>query len=296
MNEQVFSWLKKGNWRAYEAYVHGSLSESHPHVKFSTGITKKGRFSGRSRQIDILAETQIPMAIECKYFARKVDVKDVEAFLGMLDDLEIPSGLLITGKGFTKAAQQRAQNDPRALSLEIISPERLSQYQFLSGPLIYKEGLGVCFCLPFGWLADTQLTNVEGGALVVMYPLGRSLAGAMKSSSILYANIMDKVSEPDNLKFWSELHFGDLLDKYPNLTSESTLSEVVDRNSISRSSLLRKVSGPEPYVGEEYALYVEYDDHVLLLVLNYLPNLVKEPAAFLLAVYNDCFHMNVMHD
>ena len=47
------------------------------------------------------------MVVDCKCFAENVDVKDVEQFLGLLNDVDVPLGMLVTTKAYSAAAEQR---------------------------------------------------------------------------------------------------------------------------------------------------------------------------------------------
>ena len=85
-------------------------------VRITADVKLDGRMSGVKRQVDILVEGSFfgiapgTMAIDCKCLKKKVDVKDVEAFLGMLEDLGVTAGMLITTVGYTDAAKRRAAN------------------------------------------------------------------------------------------------------------------------------------------------------------------------------------------
>jgi hypothetical protein len=89
-------WMPRGDWQSYEAYVGGWLSARFPGVRFEADVSLPGKRSGTARQIDILARGKKTVAIECKYIGRKIDVKCVEAFIGMLDDIGIEDGVIIT--------------------------------------------------------------------------------------------------------------------------------------------------------------------------------------------------------
>lgn len=75
-----------------------------------------GRLSGADRQIDILIEGQfsglsyMTVLVDCKCWSDKVDVKDMEAFIGMCDDVGVNAGMLITTVGITPAAAQRGKH------------------------------------------------------------------------------------------------------------------------------------------------------------------------------------------
>lgn len=72
-----------------------------------------GKKSGRSRQIDVLVKQQVgqyemTIAVDCKDYAKPVDVKGVEEFFGLIDDVGVNKGALVCPAGFTKAAKERA--------------------------------------------------------------------------------------------------------------------------------------------------------------------------------------------
>jgi len=72
-----------------------------------------GRNSKQKRQIDVLVRQKIGqyemmIVLDCKDYARPVDVKGVEEFHGLMDDVGANKGALVCPKGFTEAAKQRA--------------------------------------------------------------------------------------------------------------------------------------------------------------------------------------------
>jgi hypothetical protein len=73
----------------------------------------EGRLSGRQRQIDVLVRQRIgqyemKIVLDCKDYARPVDVKGVEEFHGLIDDVGANKGALVCPRGFTEAAKPRA--------------------------------------------------------------------------------------------------------------------------------------------------------------------------------------------
>ncbi|MBA3402294.1 MAG: restriction endonuclease, partial [Actinobacteria bacterium] len=60
------------------------------------------RSGGRKRQIDVLIRLPLAdmgeelMVVDCKRYGSKVDVKDVEAFVGLVEDVGAAMGLLVT--------------------------------------------------------------------------------------------------------------------------------------------------------------------------------------------------------
>ena len=74
-----------------------------------------GKDSGVEREIDIVVrqhtgQYELFVAIDCKDYKRRVDVKAVEAFLGLVADVGAHKGAMVASKGFTGAAKTRARN------------------------------------------------------------------------------------------------------------------------------------------------------------------------------------------
>jgi len=293
MSEQDDLWLKPGDWRSYESYVAGILSRRFVGTKVTCDVRIKGRKSGIARQIDILVETARPLVIDCKCYGRKVDVKHVEAFLGMLDDLGVRTGILITTKGYTSGALARAEGEP-GIDLQILPPDRLSDYQRLGAPLIWRGAFGIWLEPPSGWIADDELTQRDGGALVAMYPLGHTLESARRLAAFSYANILSKPFAEATLDEIAAPHQANTLADEPDSTFDFEHLELVCRDGSSREALLRTAAiGAKPF-GREHCLYVDYGEAVLLLVLLSLPSEAEVMVPKLLDMARTAFKMTVL--
>ena len=82
-----------------------------------------GRHTRRMRQIDVLvkhkvAQFDINIIIDCKDYKHPVDVKGVEEFYGLFDDVGAQKGVLVCPKGFTDTAKIRAEG----LQIDLYSP------------------------------------------------------------------------------------------------------------------------------------------------------------------------------
>jgi hypothetical protein len=102
-------------WKRYEKQIADLIRErAVGPVTITTDAKITGLVSEVPRQIDILIEgnvsgiTDVTIALDCKCFSKKVDVKDVEAFIGMIEDVGVNMGMLVTTVGFTPAAKRRA--------------------------------------------------------------------------------------------------------------------------------------------------------------------------------------------
>jgi hypothetical protein len=98
----------KPNWKKFEELVAEIQKELTPAAKIQTGIKRKGRRSNQWREIDILVEDVIgqfavSIAIDCKDYKSPVDIKDIESFISMLEDLGVTKGAIIAASGFSKA-------------------------------------------------------------------------------------------------------------------------------------------------------------------------------------------------
>lgn len=104
-------------WRQYEHQIYEDLKrKAGPGSIVRFDQKRPGRFSKVERQIDVWVEgsfagdveDRVTAVVDCKYYTRKVDVKVVETFMGLVDDVGADLGILITSKGYTKAARRRA--------------------------------------------------------------------------------------------------------------------------------------------------------------------------------------------
>src|SRR5438552_13557640 len=105
------------DWREYEQEVFAELKSRYPAASIVHNASLPGRFSLASRQIDILIEETVGNAIirvvvDAKHYESPIDVKDVESFLGVLADVNGHKGIMVSLKGYTAAALQRAWSDP----------------------------------------------------------------------------------------------------------------------------------------------------------------------------------------
>lgn len=94
-----------------------------PNSEVLHDVRLDGRQSRRKRQIDVLVrqkvgQYEIMIVIDCKDYARPVDVKGVEEFSGLLTDVGAQKGVLVCPRGFSEAAKTRAEG----LQIDLYSP------------------------------------------------------------------------------------------------------------------------------------------------------------------------------
>ncbi|MGA2675147.1 MAG: restriction endonuclease, partial [Terracidiphilus sp.] len=282
-------WKSDLDWPDYETYVFGTLQRLMPGDKIMQNVAMKGTLSGRSRQIDIVVDrlyegTSMRVAVDCKCYKRKVNIKDVEAFLGMLEDLGIRKGALVTTKGYSKSAYNRAQNGSGQTELRIISPERLSDFQHMGDAYAWVETVAAIVSPPQGWVVDNEDTRPERMQFS-MYPLGHTRDSAMHRGAFIYGNIILKREANASIESIARAHEIDAIKNYPNARfkwlESPRLSTDATANPV--KTLLRLGYPDESESWPEFSLYIDHPKAVLVLVLQcplgeddrYLPSLIR---------------------
>jgi len=127
-------------WKAYEQQIAESLREAagaDAEVTFDDRGRQRlpGRFSKIDRQIDVIVKGRFAglssphtMIVDCKLINHRLDVTHVEAFAGLLDDVGVSVGLLVSSDGFSPAAQRRAEA-VRGLELDVVQLDDLAKWR-----------------------------------------------------------------------------------------------------------------------------------------------------------------------
>jgi len=95
------------------------------------------------RQIDIVVRMKagqydLFVAIDCKDYKRKVDVKAVEEFIGLSKDVGANKGAIVAWNGFTDAAKQRARNAGIDL-YRLVDAESHEWRSFVTIPVLVED-------------------------------------------------------------------------------------------------------------------------------------------------------------
>ncbi|PJN59811.1 hypothetical protein PAEAM_28460 [Paenibacillus sp. GM1FR] len=136
------------DWRMYETEIYKKLKSDFPKVHIEFDVKILGHQSKVERQVDVLAlgkflGQEITVAVECKYYAKNIDVKIVDGFIGFLEDIKADLGIIITNKGFSSAAKNRAE--AKKIRLEILTFKEFEEYNLASAMYeeIYEEEAGL---------------------------------------------------------------------------------------------------------------------------------------------------------
>ena len=125
----------KPDWRRYERAMFNDLYYAYRSPRFIVLPDHReleGQITGGKRQIDVvvfaLENTKRPLiAVESKFYTRKLNVKDVEAFIGMQQDLGSQYAIMVAPQGFTDMAYRRVRGtNIELVTLPTIEAERLN--------------------------------------------------------------------------------------------------------------------------------------------------------------------------
>lgn len=103
------------DWQEFEKLslmVYQGLTRHLPDAVIDKNVKLTGK-SGSKHEIDVFMELGVGLnkyktAISCKYYKRHVGLEKVRDFRGVLEDLDINKGIMISKGGFTKPALQYA--------------------------------------------------------------------------------------------------------------------------------------------------------------------------------------------
>lgn len=76
----------------------------------------QGKITGKKREVDVAVRTSVAgevllIAVECRRRRRRSDVAEVEAFASKLKDIAAHKGIMVSAKGFSKAAKRLATSE-----------------------------------------------------------------------------------------------------------------------------------------------------------------------------------------
>lgn len=251
------------DWKRYEEEIYLHFQSQYPDATISLDVKKIGLYSKANRQIDILIEqyvagNRLSIVIDGKYFNKKVHVKAVESFVGMLEDLGANKGLLISNNGFSEAAYNRAHYGPSEIELDILNFKDLQRFQSHHA-IPYAGENGALLPAPFGWVIDGHTTQEW---LAAIYQQGSTLNQAMDDNEYMYIQFWDRKEDGHNLDDLLEIQERNLKEYDPNAIVEYI--STIKRKDVKTTFRIAKLKG---YPTSEYSGFVEFPDFIFFCVM-----------------------------
>ena len=241
------------NWKDYEKEIHTYFSQMYPNLKITYDAKIIGRYSRKERQIDVLIEGEVAgfpfkIAVDAKYFSKKVDVKCVESFISMLEDINAEQGLLITQKGYSEAAINRAYYGPQKLELDVLNFDEILSFQGLNA-IPYAGNNSLLLSAPFGWVIDNKK---QANYLACLYQRGLNLASAQKKNEWMYFNFWGKDDKASTIR---------------ELSSHQNEMMRLNHKKLDIDEILcsKRVDGRETFIR-----IVQYDDNLFKEITGYI--------------------------
>jgi tetratricopeptide (TPR) repeat protein len=284
------------DWQQYEREIEEQFRQTYPTARITPNAKLLGKFSKVERQIDLLIEEQASdfafrIVVDAKHRGRKIDVSDVEAFLGLTRDVEAHTGMMVALEGYTPAAVNRAHYDDLDVILDILNFDELKAFQ---GPtaIPYAGEHGVCIMAPFGWVIDaTRRPNM----LATLYQRGLSFENAARDHEFMYVNFWNKRDEEEinTLDALLKYQGSYLLEGSPG--AELRLLEGVSNQKTGAKTLIRRFK-KETYPVPEYTGFVDFENFVFMCVLFSPEQLERKNLRKLRFILREAFPMRVTRD
>lgn len=252
------------NWKQYENEILIYFQETYPETTILFDQKILGKFSKVLRQIDILIEGEIAgyeikIAVDCKNFSNKIDVKKVESFCSMVEDIEAHQGVLITQKGYSKAAINRAHYGNQKVELDIINFEELQAFQSFEA-VPYVGHFCVIVPAPFGWVLDLK---DRINAFATIHQRGLTLKGAQKKNEWMYMQFWKKDFPEFDIEKLIEFQNERIL--YVDKGSQFSYNNSVKRTDGFNTKI--RIAQVPKYPFVETTGFIEFESHIFFIVL-----------------------------
>lgn len=249
-------------WQEYEKIVFENIKDCFPNSECTFNSKILGKYSKGLRQCDAIVKQKIngkeqTILIDAKYYSKKIDVKNVEEFISMANDINVDEGILITPHGYSKLAYERAENDPSQILLDILTLDELKRFQGY-GAIPYAGEHGVLLKPAFGWVID-----IIGrfNCLAFSYRKGFDFDTAWKEKEFIYFNIWDTKTDKITKTELLENQVKMLNETHEVIYSKIEIVEENGKELAIRKSIIKN------YISPEYSCAVEYEGFIFFGVM-----------------------------
>jgi hypothetical protein len=107
--------MEQPKWKRFEELVANIQQELAGDAKVTLNDKIIGKRTGTPRQIDIsirknVGQFEVLIVIDCKDYAKPLDVKGVEEFMGLAQDVGAHRAAMVAAQGYTETAKRRAED------------------------------------------------------------------------------------------------------------------------------------------------------------------------------------------
>lgn len=251
------------NWSDYENKVFEICKLYFTDAEIQRDVKLTGKYSKRKRQIDILIKENvggniITILIDCKLYNKTIDVKKVESFIGMVEDVGADKGLMITEKGYSSSALKRAYYNPKHIELDIYSLKELKSVFHFESAIPYAGLNGVLLLAPFGWIIDSASRY---GSICMLYQRGLTIKEAGEQKELAYVNFWNR--KEDNFNLNDLLKFQET-----RMQNSVNIKKITYQESIKREDgkTLIRIADVKNYPGLEITGFIEFQDFIFFCV------------------------------
>lgn len=243
------------DWQDFEESVFEECQRVYHNSEVIKDTHLDGIFSHRKRQIDVLVKNYRgkTLIVDAKHYKQKVDIKIVESFIGMLKDTGADFGQIISEKGFTKSAINRAHIGENNIEVDILCLNDLKTFQSPFAIPFAGEN-GIVINAPFGWIIDGKKNE---HFVATLYQRGISFDEATISKEWAY------------ISFWTKDKYINTIDKLISFQN-SYLKEYDSKSTITITKegifVIRKFDSHH-YPTSEFTIYQDFDNFILFVVL-----------------------------
>ncbi|WP_022834906.1 restriction endonuclease [Salisaeta longa] len=258
------------DWREYENEIYGHLVQEYSgfsHAEVKRDVRIEGAISGRKRQVDILLiedieGEKIQTAYDAKFHSRPIDLKHVESFLGMLKDIQVNRGVLVSKEGYTSSAYKRVFHDERDLDLDIWSLDEFKSWQ-AAGAIPYAGDAAVILPAPMGWTVDIN-NNQPAPGLARLFRRGLTFEEALQIPEFAYVQLWNRQHRIDDLDKLLRFQKQEILSVQPE--AEFSYEEINSNSGPPVRRLVRRVETPA-YPSAEITGFAEFGHFIFFIVL-----------------------------
>lgn len=153
--------VAKSKWKRFEdlaAHIQQSFA---PGASVEQNVRILGLRSKVLREVDIAVRTRVGqysifIAIDCKDYRRKINVKDVETFIGLIKDVGANKGAMIAVHGFSPAAKNRAR-DAGVDLYRLVDAESHEWQAYVTIPVLIDDRSSSAFSLSFSCVGPAPI-------------------------------------------------------------------------------------------------------------------------------------------